>query len=1545
VSGGVSYQWTTVSGPGTLSYDTPQALSTNVTATVDGTYVIRLTATDSVGNSSAATVNFTYDTIPPDIAPVSSILTKTFVPVSPTVTGATRYAWTQKSGPGSLTFTAPFSATSNVSASADGSYVMTFTALDAVGNSASRDITFVWDTTAPVAVLSNRPASVTSSSAYNFTVSSVSTDYTQYRTALIPSVALCSEASYGSPVAAGTALAGTVPAEGTYTMCVLAGDPADNWQPAATATSYTWTVDSTPPTITLAATIDANAAKNVGASVVGASSYAWTQTSGSGTVTFNTASSMSPSVTANAEGAYTLQLRATDAAGNVATATTTFTWDTTAPVITPMSSITTNASFTLSPTITGATTYTWSKVSGSGTVTFGSINAASTTVSIVGDATYVLRVTATDAANNSATANVSVVYDTVAPVVGTLATVNARTTATLSPTVTGATVYSWTMQSGPGVITFGTPAAASTTASASLDGAYVLRLSATDAAGNTTVRDVNFNWDTVAPTITGMPTTVYANAEKTIAPTVSGATTLAWSKTTGSGTITFTPANTATSAVKSSAQGTFTLQLLASDAAGNQATATTQFIWDTAVPTAPTLSAGVTQVNGPFTVTATLNESVQGLDLTSSKIVLTNGTLTAVSPSSTTSTTSYALSVTPTGTPVTLQLLAGAVQDLSGNSNTAASAVLSLVYDPTPPVAPEAAAPTANVMVDGIGYNTALLKWFWASDTTTAQSAIKYYVSYSTSSSFDTVSQVMAGTRTAAMAQSSFASAYGCYTTPSTGTSQQCSYHLTGLQPQTTYYVNVVAEDTAGNRSVYTKASFTTLGLQPVFKKIAASQAGNSACGLAESGKVYCWGDNSAGTLGDGSQVSKSIPTAIDSSFTFVDIAVGTNHACAIRDNGTAYCWGAGANGQIGNGANTMVLSPTLVGSQIFTALALGDKFSCALQDDGKASCWGANSRGELGNGGTSDTNTPATISGTTVFRKLSAGSSHVCGIKEDGLVFCWGYNLNGQTGTNTSGAGTNKTTATQITGTLKFRELSLGHSHSCGITGNGAAYCWGKGNLGQIGNNAAADVSVPTLVSGTDKYISLAATTQSSCGIKDDGTLRCWGDNTLGELNTAGAQASSSTPVASSDGSRWISLIAGNSMFCGVQSSGTAFCWGSNNSDQLGVGDSINRSSSAAISMSNVTSPTLIKFKKIVVGDVTSCAISSTQDLWCWGNGVTTGELGVGARIFMKTSPLHVGSSKWMDVAMASNHACAINDAYEVYCWGRNAAYELGIASGDNVARYTPTKINGTRKYLSIAVAANSSCAAATDGQLVCWGSDAGSNSGNLASGAYTALQIPTASNDTTNQYVKVAGGDFHVCGVTVDGSARCWGRNTSGQLGNGGTTNQPSPANFDSSTRYVTIAAGAIHSCGVTAAGVVRCFGAGANGQMGNGTTTATNSTVTTPTWSPAKKVLGLSWSGAAMDHSCVTTSDYYSYCWGANASKQSNNSATNPITTPQQGNSTIISTSAGTTVSCQLSSQGDISCFGACDNGRCGQATPGTSDTQTATGAPLAVKVSGI
>jgi alpha-tubulin suppressor-like RCC1 family protein len=642
-----------------------------------------------------------------------------------------------------------------------------------------------------------------------------------------------------------------------------------------------------------------------------------------------------------------------------------------------------------------------------------------------------------------------------------------------------------------------------------------------------------------------------------------------------------------------------------------------------------------------------------------------------------------------------------------------------------------------------------------------------------------------------------------------------------------------------------------------------------------------------------------------------------------------------------------MTLSPTLVGSgsQIFTALVAGDKFTCALQDDGRASCWGANGRGELGNGNTTDTNAPAAISGTLVFRKLAAGSSHVCGIKDDGFAFCWGYNFNGQTGTNTAGAGTDKTTATQITGTLKVRDIALGSSHSCGITGNGSAYCWGKGTLGQIGNNATADVAVATLVSGSHRFISLAATAQSSCGIKDDGTLRCWGDNTLGELNTAGAQTSSLIPVASSDTNRWISLFAGNSMFCGVQSSGASYCWGFNGSGQLGVGDSFNRSSSAAISMTNVTTPTLIKFKKVVVGDLTSCGLSTTQDLWCWGNGVTTGEHGVGARIFMKTSPLHVGSSKWIDMAMASNHACAINDAYDVFCWGRNAAYELGIASGDTVARYSPTRINGTRKYLSIATANNSSCAAATDGQLLCWGSDAGSNSGNLASGAYAALQVPTASSDTANQYMKLAGGDFHSCGVTVDGSARCWGRNTSGQLGNGGTTNQPSPVNFDSSNRFVAIAAGAIHSCGITAAGVVRCFGAGTNGQMGNGTTTATNSTATTPTWSPAKKVLGQSWSGAAMDHSCVTTSDYFSYCWGANGSKQSNNSATNPITTPQIGNSTIISTSAGTTVSCQLSSQSDISCFGACDNGRCGQATPGTNDSQTSTGTPLAVKVSGI
>jgi hypothetical protein len=218
--------------------------------------------------------------------------------------------------------------------------------------------------------------------------------------------------------------------------------------------------------------------------------------SGPGTITFGSQTANSSSVSASTEGAYVIRLSATDLAGNTATSDINFTWDTTAPTIGVIADIQTNIMVTVSPTGSGAVSYAWSKVSGPGTITFGSQTANSTSVSASTDGAYVIRLSATDLAGNAATRDINFTWDTAAPTIGAVADILTSSAVTVSPTVSGASSYAWSKVSGPGTITFGSQTSESSTVSASTVGAYVIRLSAADLAGNTATRDINFTWQT-----------------------------------------------------------------------------------------------------------------------------------------------------------------------------------------------------------------------------------------------------------------------------------------------------------------------------------------------------------------------------------------------------------------------------------------------------------------------------------------------------------------------------------------------------------------------------------------------------------------------------------------------------------------------------------------------------------------------------------------------------------------------------------------------------------------------------------------------------------------------------------------------------------------------------------------------------------------------------------------------------------------------------------------------------------------------------------------
>jgi alpha-tubulin suppressor-like RCC1 family protein len=182
------------------------------------------------------------------------------------------------------------------------------------------------------------------------------------------------------------------------------------------------------------------------------------------------------------------------------------------------------------------------------------------------------------------------------------------------------------------------------------------------------------------------------------------------------------------------------------------------------------------------------------------------------------------------------------------------------------------------------------------------------------------------------------------------------------------------------------------------FRSVTAGR--DYSCGLSDTGEAFCWGDNTYGMLGDGTTVSRSIPTQVLGGLAFVSITAGTWHTCGLTALGDAYCWGINNGGQLGTGSTDNSPTPqAVIGGLHFSEISAGGEFTCGLATDGTVYCWGRNDWGELGNGSLDASSIPLPVDGGFGFQSLDAGLSHACAIAELGTAFCWGYNRNGQVG------------------------------------------------------------------------------------------------------------------------------------------------------------------------------------------------------------------------------------------------------------------------------------------------------------------------------------------------------------------------------------------------------------------------------------------------------------------------------------------------------------------------------------------------------------------
>jgi alpha-tubulin suppressor-like RCC1 family protein len=334
-------------------------------------------------------------------------------------------------------------------------------------------------------------------------------------------------------------------------------------------------------------------------------------------------------------------------------------------------------------------------------------------------------------------------------------------------------------------------------------------------------------------------------------------------------------------------------------------------------------------------------------------------------------------------------------------------------------------------------------------------------------------------------------------------------------------------------------------------------------CALTAAGTAYCWGDNSAGTLGDGSRTSSLVPRVVAAGIPFVEMNAGAGHTCALARDGTAWCWGQNDEGQLGDGTFTVRDRPTaLAGNLRFIDLSAGHAHSCGLVADGTVWCWGDNIRGQLGDGTAGGKSAlPVRVQSERRFIRVIAGYYQTCAIDTDFRALCWGLNDAGQIG---DGSTDDRSVPTPVAGDHRFQELDAGDRFVCALE-TGAVWCWGANRQGELGTGGGSEtprrVATPSAfhIAASMGTSTIAALQPFACAVIGNG-VGCWG-GTVRALRDGGAAFAvlpgSPPPRA---------LAVGAAHVCILDAVGYAFCGGGNFAGQLGDGTRTDRASLTAV-------------------------------------------------------------------------------------------------------------------------------------------------------------------------------------------------------------------------------------------------------------------------------------------------------------------------------------------------------------------------------------------
>jgi alpha-tubulin suppressor-like RCC1 family protein len=335
-------------------------------------------------------------------------------------------------------------------------------------------------------------------------------------------------------------------------------------------------------------------------------------------------------------------------------------------------------------------------------------------------------------------------------------------------------------------------------------------------------------------------------------------------------------------------------------------------------------------------------------------------------------------------------------------------------------------------------------------------------------------------------------------------------------------------------------------------------------------------------------------------------IGASQNHTCAISASGEMYCWGANRWKQPSRISYDSTPMPMVDSTRRFTTVGVGWLHDCAVDLEGRVWCAGVNSSGEMGR----DPHLPCefcgrpdTVSSPLRFRSVVTGRSHSCALTAEGKAYCWGSNDAGQAGTGDRVEVIYWPTA--VVGNHRWKSLAAGDRHTCGITTEGRVLCWGANSRGQLGyvQERRAGCNLPDrcmavpypIADDTTRFASIYAGYDKSCGVTPVGQMHCWGV----DYSRTGDSARASVHIATNFAIASMAIGYGSS--CALAYGGDAYCWRESSLGTVGSAGFI-RGRNGALSLTDQPVNTTLKFIALAAGEVNACGIATDGGVYCWG-------------------------------------------------------------------------------------------------------------------------------------------------------------------------------------------------------------------------------------------------------------------------------------------------------------------------------------------------------